>query len=66
MKKSQQKRGKGVGFVLGRRRFASISAVEGIFLTREMKRTLSRFEREGWSAAKRRRYIIEKFKKAGS
>ena len=46
------------GFVLGRERFARISAVEGIALTDEMRATLERFDREGLSADERRRAIL--------
>jgi hypothetical protein len=48
-------------FVLGRERFARISAVEGIALTTEMRATLERFDREGLSAAERRRAILARF-----
>ncbi len=46
------------GFVLGRERFARISAVEGVALTDEMRATLERFDREGLSAEERRRAIL--------
>lgn len=49
------------GFVLGRDRFARISAVEGIALTEEMRATLDRFDREGLSAEERRRAILRYF-----
>ncbi len=49
------------GFVLGRERFARISAVEGIALTDEMLATLERFDREGLSADERRRAILARF-----
>ena len=49
------------GFVLGRERFARISAVEGIALTDEMRATLERFDREGLSADERRRAILARF-----
>jgi hypothetical protein len=48
-------------FTLGRDRFAQISAVEGIVLTPEMRATLDRFDREGLSAAARRRAIVSRF-----
>ena len=48
-------------FVLGRERFARISAVEGIALTDEMRATLERFNREGLSAEERRRAILARF-----
>ena len=49
------------GFVLGRERFARISAVEGIALTDDMRATLERFDREGLSADERRRAILARF-----
>lgn len=49
------------GFVLGRDRFARISAVEGVVLTAEMREMLERFDREGLSAAERRRAILARF-----
>jgi hypothetical protein len=39
------------GFVLGRERFARISAVKGVVLTPAMRADLERFDREGQSAA---------------
>ena len=48
-------------FVLGRDSFARISAVEGIHLTREMKRDLREFDRKRLSAAERRRAIVNKY-----
>ena len=50
-----------VGGVLGRDRFAWISAVEGIELTADMRATLDRFDREGLSAEERRRDILARF-----
>lgn len=44
--------------MLGRERFARISAVEGVALTDEMRATLERFDREGLSAEERRRAIL--------
>jgi hypothetical protein len=49
------------GFVLGRERFAQISAVEGIEFTVDMRATLDCFDREGLSAAERRRAILRRF-----
>jgi hypothetical protein len=49
------------GFVLGRASFARISAVEGIALTPDMRATLERFDREGLTAADRRRAILKRF-----
>ena len=48
-------------FVLGRDRFARISAVEGIELTAEMRATLDRFDREGLDPEERRRAIVKRF-----
>jgi hypothetical protein len=50
-----------VGFILGRERFAQISAVEGIALTPAMRADLERFDREGLTAAERRRAILARF-----
>jgi hypothetical protein len=49
------------GFVLGRERFAQISAVEGIALTDEMRATLDQFDQEGLSAEQRRHAIRQRF-----
>ena len=49
------------GFVLGRDRFARISAVEGVALTPDMHADLERFDRDGLSAAERRRAIQAQF-----
>lgn len=48
-------------FVLGRDRFAKISAVEGILLTDEMHRILDEFDRKGLVAEERRRAILRRF-----
>ena len=50
-------------FVIGRERFAQISAVEGIEPTSAMKARSARFEREGLSSAERRKEIIKAYKK---
>jgi hypothetical protein len=47
--------------VLGRERFARISAVEGIALTDEMRATLDKFDRRGLSAEQRRLAIHQRF-----
>jgi hypothetical protein len=39
--------------------FEKVSAIEGLQLTRDMKRTFGAFEREGASAAERRAAIIK-------
>jgi uncharacterized membrane protein len=50
--------------VIGARRFAKISAVEGIVLTREMQTRIAEFNRKGMSADERRRSIIRVYRKA--
>ena len=52
------------GVVIGARRFAKISAVEGIALTREMQTRTAEFNRKGLSADERRRSIIRIYRKA--
>ena len=49
-------------YVLGRNRFGKISEVEGIQLSRPMKRAFAEFDRKGISAAQRRQRIIGRFK----
>ncbi|WP_157195859.1 hypothetical protein [Bradyrhizobium sp. YR681] len=49
--------------VIGRARFAKISAVEGIVPSTAMKARVARFDRQGLSAAERRREIIDAHKK---
>jgi hypothetical protein len=49
--------------VVGRERFAKISAVEGIVPSTAMKARVARFDRQGLSAAERRREIINAHKK---
>lgn len=49
------------GYVLGRERFAKISAVEGISLTPAMEADFREFERKGLSAEDRRRIIGKKY-----
>jgi hypothetical protein len=44
--------------VIGRDRFAKISAVEGIKPPAAMKKPVAQFDRDGLSAAERRREII--------
>jgi hypothetical protein len=48
-------------FIVGRERFARISAVEGIALTDEMRETFARFDQQGLSAEERRRTIVSRF-----
>ena len=49
------------GYILGRARFAKISAIEGIRLTAAMEADFREFERKGLSAADRRRIIGKKY-----
>jgi len=49
--------------VIGARRFAKISAVEGIVLTREMHARAAEFDRKGLSAEERRRSIVRAYRK---
>jgi hypothetical protein len=57
--------GKGkTAVVIGARRFAKISAVEGIVLTREMQARAAEFDRKGMSAEERRRSIMRIYRKA--
>lgn len=51
------------GMILGRDRFAKISAVEGIELTATMKRRAADFDRRGLSGEERRRAIIRAYRK---
>lgn len=52
------------GYVLGRARFAKISAIEGIKMTPAMEADLKEFDRKGLSAEDRRRVIGRKYGKA--
>lgn len=49
--------------VIGRARFAKISAVEGIKPSAAMRKRVAQFDRQGLSAAERRRAIIKAHKK---
>jgi hypothetical protein len=51
------------GFVLGRERFSKISAVEGIELSRAMKKRISDSDQKGLSAEARREAIISAHRK---
>lgn len=64
LKKSGANKRVSAKFVIGRERFAQISAVEGITLSGEMKKRSDRFDREGLSPAQRRKEIIKAYKKA--
>jgi hypothetical protein len=49
-------------FVLGRERFAKISAVEGVTLTPAMRKRIDDFDRLGLSPAERRREILKVYR----
>jgi hypothetical protein len=49
--------------ILGRERFAKISAVEGIELTAGMKKRVADFDRRGLSGEERRLAIIRAYRK---
>ncbi len=51
------------GMILGRERFAKISAVEGIELTAGMKNRAADFDRRGLSGEERRRAIMRAYRK---
>jgi hypothetical protein len=51
------------GFILGRKSFEKICAVEGLRLSLEMKRTFRTLDKSDASAAVRRQTIIEKYGK---
>jgi hypothetical protein len=52
------------GFVVGRARFAKISAVEGIRLTEVMEKRASEADRKGLTAEKYRRTIVRSYRKS--
>jgi hypothetical protein len=51
------------GYVIGRRAFARISAVERVHLTAGMEDDFREFERQGLSAVERRKVIGRKYGK---
>jgi hypothetical protein len=51
------------GMISGRDRFTKISSVEGISLTREMKKRSAEFDRKGLSAEERRASIVRAHRK---
>jgi hypothetical protein len=62
MQKKRSSR-KSSGTVIGRGQFGKISAVEGIRLSRTMKREFAEFDRAGLSAERRRESIIGRFRR---
>lgn len=63
-KKAAAKDSKVGGFVVGRARFAKISAVEGIHLTAAMEKRASEADRKGLSAEKYRQMIVRSYRKS--
>jgi hypothetical protein len=64
MKKSKSASVKPSGkFVIGRSRFAKISAVEGLRITAAMETEFRDFDRRGLSAQERRKIIANKYGK---
>jgi hypothetical protein len=51
-------------FTIGRDRFAKISAVEGIALTKQMRMRSAEFDKMGMSAEERRSAIIRSYRKS--
>ena len=49
------------GYTIGRDVFAKISAVEGIYLTKEMDKNFQAFEQKGLSSKARREAISKKY-----
>lgn len=62
-KPSAKTGGTSAKLVVGRERFAKISAVEGIVPSPAMKARVARFDRQGLSSAQRRSEIIKAHKK---
>jgi len=52
-----------IGTVIGRERFAKISAVEGIKLTSDMRKRAADSERRGLTGEERRREIVRAYRK---
>jgi hypothetical protein len=63
-KKSASNKRVAASQIIGRERFAKISAVEGIEPSSAMKKRVAQFDRAGLSAAERRREIIKAHKKS--
>jgi hypothetical protein len=62
-KKPAAKNAKVSGFVLGRSRFAKISAVEGIHLTQAMEKRATEAGQNGLTAEETRRSIVRSYRK---
>lgn len=63
MRKQVSSKRQSGGVIIGRKRFAAISAVEGIRLTPEMERRAAEFEREGLPPEERVRAIVAAHRK---
>lgn len=62
-RKTTAKSSKVNGIVIGRARFARISAVEGIQLTQVMEKRASEADRKGLTAEEYRRTIVRSYRK---
>ena len=62
-KGSPKKQSHAGGMIIGRERFATISAVEGIRLTPEMERRVAEFDRKGLTPEERIRAIVAAHRK---
>jgi hypothetical protein len=62
-KKAVAKGNKAGGFVVGRARFAKISAVEGIQLTDVMEKRASEASQKGLTAEKYRQMIVRSYRR---
>ena len=63
-RKTVAKASKAGGFVVGRARFAKISAVEGIQLTEVMEKRTAEARRKGLTAEEYRRTIVRSYRKS--
>jgi hypothetical protein len=63
LKKGSKEQSHTGGMIIGRERFAAISAVEGIRLTPEMERRVAEFDRKGLSPAERIGAIVAAHRK---
>jgi len=61
---SRRRRKTKPGMILGRERFAKISAVEGIELTADMRSRAADFDRRGTPPRERRRAIVRAYSKS--
>jgi hypothetical protein len=60
-RKVARPRAKAQRLIIGLAGFEKVSAIEGLRLTRDMKRTFSTLERQGASAAQKRAAIIKRY-----